>query len=158
MEKIVSQLDGDGFFVGAAIADESPLEPGKFLLPGGCIDVSPPDVPPGKAARWNGEGFVLSDIISQATDDASVLDPRAVAKTARAEAVAAITVAVADKVFDGDEVAQGRMARAILGMRIGGAASIRWTLADNTSVDVSLNELEQALVLAGARQAELWPI
>lgn len=50
--KIVSQLDANGYFAGAVEADESPLEPGVFLLPGGCVGQSPPQVPQGQRARW----------------------------------------------------------------------------------------------------------
>lgn len=52
MEKIVSQLDAAGYLVGAAVAEPSPLEPGVYLLPGGCIDVALPSVPQGLRARW----------------------------------------------------------------------------------------------------------
>ena len=56
--KIVSQLDADGYFVGLTIADESPLEPGVFLIPGGAVDVEPPAIPQGHRARWsNGWAF-----------------------------------------------------------------------------------------------------
>ena len=56
--KIVSQLDADGYFVGLTAADESPLEPGVFLIPGGAVDVEPPVVPDGHRARWsNGWAF-----------------------------------------------------------------------------------------------------
>ena len=56
--KIVSQLDADGYFVGLTAADESPLEPGVFLIPGGAVDASPPVVPDGHRARWsNGWAF-----------------------------------------------------------------------------------------------------
>ncbi len=49
MEKIVSQLDPQGFYVGAVVAHPSPLEAGVFHIPGGAVDVSPPDpVAPGK--------------------------------------------------------------------------------------------------------------
>ena len=51
--KIVSQLDADGYFVGLTAADESPLEPGVFLIPGGAVDVEPPVVPDGHRARWS---------------------------------------------------------------------------------------------------------
>lgn len=50
--KQVSQLDFDGVFLGATMAQESPAEAGVFLLPAGAVDVSPPEVPPGYRARW----------------------------------------------------------------------------------------------------------
>lgn len=59
--KIVSQLDREGRFVAAVVADESPLEQGVYHLPGGAIDVPPPVVPPGQFARWN-RGWRFEDI------------------------------------------------------------------------------------------------
>lgn len=59
--KPVSQLDENGFFVGVAFADESPLEPGVYLLPGGAIDAEAPTIPEGKSAKWTGE-WVFVDI------------------------------------------------------------------------------------------------
>lgn len=59
--KTVSQLDATGVFVSAAVADLSPLEEGVWLLPGGCVDAAPPDVPAGKRARFVGGEFVLED-------------------------------------------------------------------------------------------------
>ena len=46
--KIVYQLDSKGFYVGPTEAHESPLEPGVFMVPGGCIEKAPP--------KWK-EGF-----------------------------------------------------------------------------------------------------
>jgi|688.fasta_scaffold20732_1 hypothetical protein len=83
---------------------------------------------------------------------------RAAAKVARASAVSAITVTVGDKVFDGDETSQTRMARAIIGMQAAGAPTINWTLANNISAPVTVAELTEALILAGQAQAALWPI
>jgi hypothetical protein len=58
-QKTVSQLDAAGIFVGPTLADESPLEPGVWLLPGGAVDVLPPVVPDGRQMVWNGQGFEL---------------------------------------------------------------------------------------------------
>lgn len=41
-QKIVSQLDAKGYFVGPVLAEESPLEPGIYLIPGGAFDKAPP--------------------------------------------------------------------------------------------------------------------
>lgn len=49
------QCDLAGLFAGVTVADESPLEPGVFLLPAGCTFTPPPDdVPDEKWPRWNG--------------------------------------------------------------------------------------------------------
>jgi hypothetical protein len=42
-------------------ADESPLEPGVYLIPGGCVEIAPPAVPQHKAACWSGTAWQLVD-------------------------------------------------------------------------------------------------
>lgn len=80
---------------------------------------------------------------------------REVWKAARAGAVAAIKVTTsAGNTFDGDEVSQQRMARAIVAMTDG--STVRWVLADNTTIQTSAIELKEALRLAGAAQASIW--
>jgi len=49
------QFNFAGLFVGVTQADESPLEPGVFLLPARCTFTPPPaEIPPDKWPRWNG--------------------------------------------------------------------------------------------------------
>lgn len=50
-----------GEYLGTGTADESPLEPGVFLIPGGAVNAEPPVVEPGKRYKWNGEQFVAED-------------------------------------------------------------------------------------------------
>lgn len=57
--KTVSQLNQHGYFVAPVLADESPLEPGVFLIPGGAVDVPPPEVPEGKVALFQGGAWVF---------------------------------------------------------------------------------------------------
>jgi hypothetical protein len=76
-------------------------------------------------------------------------------KVERASSVASITVTTAaGNTFDGDEISQGRMARAILALPDG--KTVRWVLHDNTEIDATSVELREALALAGAEQARLW--
>ena len=79
-------------------------------------------------------------------------------KARRAEAVRNIKVTTASgRVFDGDEISQARMARAILGLQAEGeGATVTWVLANNEAVTVTADELAEALKLAGAEQARLW--
>ncbi|WP_241074811.1 tail fiber assembly protein [Achromobacter insuavis] len=69
-QKIVSQLGPDGYLVGPTVADESPLEPGVFLTPGGAIDRPPPDrMESGKAYRpaEDGDGWIEEEDHRQET-------------------------------------------------------------------------------------------
>ena len=91
--------------------------------------------------------------------EADAVAQRARAKAARAAAVQSITVTTqAGHTFDGDETSQGRMARAILVLQATQTPTVPWVLADNTTVNVTVPELTEALALAGAEQSRLWPI
>lgn len=60
--KAVYQTDQNGFFLGVVEADESPLESGVFLIPAGCVETPPPELPAGMAARWVNGKWVLETI------------------------------------------------------------------------------------------------
>lgn len=78
-------------------------------------------------------------------------------KAEREAAVAAIKVTTtAGNTFDGDEISQGRMSRAIIALSTGLAPSVTWVLADNTTIQATPAELTEALVLAGQAQAAIW--
>lgn len=59
--KIVFQTDQLGIYIGEAVADASPLEPGVWLIPAHCVEVKPPVIPERKAALWDGERWQLID-------------------------------------------------------------------------------------------------
>lgn len=58
-----------------------------------------------------------------------------------------------DKIFDGNEISQQRMQRAI--NVLGDGEIIEWTLADNTRANVARLELKEALRLAFLKQSEI---
>ena len=58
--KTVYQCNPAGLFVGESLADESPLEPGVFLIPGGAVEIAPPEQwPEDQWPRWNGVAWEL---------------------------------------------------------------------------------------------------
>lgn len=61
LTKTVYQTNHLGLYVGPVLADESPLEPGVFLMPGGCVEVAPPEAPENKIQYWNGKRWQLLD-------------------------------------------------------------------------------------------------
>lgn len=60
--KNVIQLDDDNYYVGITIADESPLEPGIFLIPRNAIDVEEPNIPDGHRAKWDNK-WIFEEIL-----------------------------------------------------------------------------------------------
>jgi hypothetical protein len=60
MSKTAYQYDSAGFYTGTTEADESPLEPGVFLLPARCTFTVPPtNIPDSQWPRWNGASWNL---------------------------------------------------------------------------------------------------
>ncbi|RUT39789.1 hypothetical protein WG29040_05580 [Pseudomonas sp. PAMC 29040] len=63
--RTVYQTNHLGLYVGPVEAEESPMEPGVFLIPGGCVQVPPPtDIPALKAACWTGKRWQLLDYLN----------------------------------------------------------------------------------------------
>lgn len=59
--KVAYQYDVAGLYQGETEADESPLEPGVFLLPARCTFTPPPEqVPDDRWPRWNGVAWELA--------------------------------------------------------------------------------------------------
>lgn len=90
------------------------------------------------------------------TEEEKKAQELAEAKRVRAAKVAAITVEVDSMVFDGDEPAQSRMARAITAAETAGLEKTVWVLADNTVAEVTKAQLQQALSKAMLAMAEVW--
>lgn len=89
-----------------------------------------------------------------------VAEELARAKIERAEAVSRIIVTVDGMQFDGDEISQTRMSRAVILAAVFGkdldATTTKWVLADNTVAYPTIRQLAQALMLAGEEQTAVW--
>jgi hypothetical protein len=65
---IAYQTNHDGVYVGIVECDESPLEPGVFLVPAGAVTVEPPSLEDDEVAVWDGAKWrveVITELESQ---------------------------------------------------------------------------------------------
>ena len=93
------------------------------------------------------------------TNEQLAAEARSAAIKQRTEYVSNIKVqTTSGNWFDGDEVSQGRMSRAIIALQATGTPTVTWVLADNSVIQASAAELTEALALAGAAQAAVWVI
>lgn len=150
-----------GEYLGEGAADESPLEPGVYLVPAHATTTAPPTAAAGKVRVWRGEWVFEDAQADQPLDPEYEPTPeeleqlaREAFKAERQIAVDNIKVVVGGKVFDGDETSQTRMARAIVAMEEG--ELVQWVLANNETVMVAKAQLKEALRLAGAAQTAVW--
>jgi len=60
--KTVVQLNQQGYYTGLTVADESPLEPGVYLMPAGTIDAEQPIIPENHLARWVDNNWTFEPI------------------------------------------------------------------------------------------------
>jgi hypothetical protein len=52
----------NGIYIGEAVAHESPLEPGVFHIPGGCVETPPPATTADQVARWTGSAWKVESL------------------------------------------------------------------------------------------------
>lgn len=57
----IYNYDANGFFTGASLADESPLEPGVFLIPAFATELAPPDFGADQFAVFDGAAWSIHD-------------------------------------------------------------------------------------------------
>lgn len=113
----------------------------------------------GKEEFWAALGVTYTEEPDpEPTEEEKAAQALEEAKRYRAAQVAAITVEVDGMVFDGDEPAQNRMARAITAADASGLDTTEWVLADNTVATVTKAQLQEALTKAMQAMAALWVV
>lgn len=51
-QRVVYQTDSAGYYVGEAVADPDPQNPGHWLIPAGCVEAKPPETRGDKRYHW----------------------------------------------------------------------------------------------------------
>lgn len=100
-------------------------------------------------------------ILEKPSKPAEVLAQEAqqLAKAERAAIVAKNTVTVDGLVFNADEKSQNRLVRGIvasLALGLPADQTTEWTLADDSAAQVTVQQMAQALLLAGQAQTSVW--
>ena len=131
------------------------LESGQITIDGLFIPVSHSHYRQALEEVSNGEATLESWIGSQREADYLAAKADGDWKASRTAAVAGITVTVDGLTFDGDEVSQGRMARAVVASDNDTDTTV-WVLANNEPTLVTRSQLKQALRLAGDEQTAVW--
>lgn len=110
--------------------------------------------PVGKVKEfWASHGVEYSEVPDPEPTPEQIL---AQAKRERAEKVDRIKVTVDGMIFDGDEVSQSRMARALTAALTAGQSSTTWVLADNTVATVTKEQLAEALTKSMLEMSKVW--
>ena len=103
--------------------------------------------------QWLAEGNTPEPEFTEAE---LALQAQAQARRLKQEALSKLTiVTTSGKVFDGDETARIDMLTAINMANVVGQTSTMWKMADNTIVEVTLPELQEALLLALAKKGQI---
>lgn len=98
------------------------------------------------------QNYTVEDILSPAD---LVIEARASAKSVREASVLGIKVTITGgKQFDGDEISQSRMVRAIVASDP--LETTQWKMADDSIQTVTREELREALRKAGDAQTVIW--
>lgn len=74
-KKVFSYDGKTGLYVGETVADESPLEPGVFLIPRHATEVEPPEsVAAGFAPFWRSDRWVVEAVPDQDENNDGIQD------------------------------------------------------------------------------------
>lgn len=99
---------------------------------------------------WIAEGNTPEPEFTQAELDQQIIDEaNQLAKATKQEALATLTVTTSlGNEFDGNETARNNMLSAIQASTFTGTTETNWRMADNAVVEVTLDELKEALTLS----------
>jgi len=120
------------------------------LADGACIPADNANTDYQEYLSWLEAGGVPEDVLPPTQAETYLAW-----KAQREQLVAQIVVEVDGMTFDGDEESQNRMVRAVAAADLM-SETTEWTLADNTVVTVTVQQLKTACRLAGEEQTRIW--
>lgn len=161
MNKTVYEYDDNNYYVGVMVLDETDLSPsGAWNIPAKCTEVEPLEEKEGFKVKFNDNSWEYEEIPKLPKPPEPILDELKVAKKAELKVerdrkeVEPITYN--GNIFDYDEKARERINAAMIALEVQGSGStIEWTLANNTAVKVTEQDLKMVVAAVAMRSNKL---
>lgn len=161
--KTVYQYDDNFYFENAIVLDDSDKSPsGNWNVPARCVEIAPPAEKEGFKIKWNGSVWEYEED----TKDKNPEQPKPTFEELKQQKIQELkwerdrkeveTITYNGHAYDYDEKARDRINAAIIALDLQGEkATIEWTLADNSNVTVTANDLRAVIGAVAVRSNDL---
>ena len=162
--KIVYRYDDKNYFEHKIVLDDTDRSPvsGAWQIPAYCTEVEPPSEKEGFKIKWNGVGWEYEED----TKDKEPEPPKPTFEELKQQKIQELKwerdrkevepIVYNGKLYDYDDKARDRINAAIIALDLQGEkASIEWTLADNSNVTVTANDLRAVIGAVAVRSNTL---
>ena len=162
--KNVYRYDEKGYFEHKIVLDDTDRSPvsGAWQIPAYCTEVEPPSEKEGFKIKWNGVGWEYEED----TKDKEPEPPKPTFEELKQQKIQELKwerdrkevepIVYNGKLYDYDDKARDRINAAIIALDLQGEkASIEWTLADNSNVTVTANDLRAVIGAVAVRSNTL---
>ena len=159
--KKVYQYDEKNYYKGELTLDSSDKSPSEaWNIPARCVEIEPPAEKDGYKRKWSGSGWEYEPEPDPEPEPEPTLEELKEMKKlqlkAERDAKEVLPIDSNGHSFDYDEKARDRINAAIIALELQSPeASIEWTLADNTSIPVTANDLKMVIAAVALRSNEL---
>ena len=162
--KNVYRYDEKGYFEHKVVLDDTDRSPvsGNWQIPAYCTEVEPPSTKEGFKIKWNGEGWEYEED----TKDKEPEPEKPTFEELKQRKLQELKwerdkrevepIEYAGHTYDYDDKARDRINAAIIALDLQGHQStIEWTLADNSNVTVTANDLRAVIGAVAVRSNAL---
>lgn len=162
--KNVYRYDDKNYFEHKIVLDDTDRSPvsGAWQIPAYCTEVEPPSEKEGFKIKWNGVGWEYEED----TKDKEPEPPKPTFEELKQQKIQELKwerdrkevepIAYNGHVYDYDDKARDRINAAIIALDLQGEkATIEWTLADNSNVTVTADDLRAVIGAVAVRSNTL---
>lgn len=161
--KTVHQYDDDFYFDAAIILDDSDKSPsGNWNVPARCVEIVPPAEKEGFKIKWNGSAWEYEEDNKDkgpepAKPTFEELKQRKIQELKWERDFKEVEpIEYNGRLYDYDDKARDRISAAIIALDLQGEKfNIEWTLADNSNITVTANDLRAVIGAVAVRSNAL---